>query len=164
MWSKSNADKLKMELSGKREKQQQAVKNETVIDNKVYVKMDSGFLSDANLSYDTLSKENIEYEDIKHDTSPKDIAKTTLDSGLDIDESSLSELDVDQIEIYKQCSKNDQDWNLYFQQDEDGDTYVFLNYFAKHNVVTINQSSLIYYPIIQFLIISILLRFFYKNI
>lgn len=123
MWSKINADKLKMELSGKREKQQQFVKNEKINDSNV--KMDSGFLSDANLSYDTLSKENIEYVDIKHESS-KHTTKVTLDSGLDIGESGcLSELDIDLKEDYKSCSKNDQDWNFYFQQDEDGDTYVF---------------------------------------
>lgn len=125
MWSKSNADKLKMELSGKREKQQQFVKNEKITD--CNVKMDSGFLSDANLSCDILSKENIEYNDIKHDESPKFTTKTALDSGLDIGESGcLSELDIDQEDNYnKSCSKNDLDWNFYFQQDEDGDTYVF---------------------------------------
>lgn len=126
MWSKSNADKLKMELSGKREKQQQSVKNEKIMeDNR---KMDSGFLSDANLSCDMLSKENIEY-DMKNDehfeTNPKVSTQTALDSGLDIGESDyFSELDVDQKEICEPLSKNENFGKFYFQQNEDGDTYV----------------------------------------
>lgn len=129
MWSKSNADKLKMELSGKREKQQQAVKNEKITeDNK---KMDSGFLSDANLSCDMLSKENIEYDmksDEHFENNPKVSRKTALDSGLDIGESDyFSELDVDQKEICEPSSKNEHIGKFYFQQNEDGDTYVSIH-------------------------------------
>lgn len=136
MWSKSNADKLKMELSGKREKQlQQSVKNEKKIeDDCVNVKMDSGFLSDANLSCDTLSKENIEYSDLQCDDNKfkekSTTTKTTLDSGLDIGEPDcLSELDVDQnVDVSsKPSSKVDRDWKFYFQQNDDGDTYVYIN-------------------------------------
>lgn len=122
MWSKSNADKLKMELSGKREKQLQSIKNEKTTEDIVNVKMDSGFLSDANLSCDTISKENIEYGHKSHE-NPKETTKTTLDSGLDIDEPScLSGLNVDQKENH--CSKNEHNYNIYFQQNEDGETYV----------------------------------------
>lgn len=137
MWSKSNADKLKMELSGKREKQlQQSIKNEKKTeDDSVNVKMDSGFLSDANLSCDMLSKENIEYNDINCDDSPKETTKTTLDSGLDIGEPDcLSELDVDQNDICKPLSKIEHDWKFYFQQNDDGDTYVYkyIKLFINH--------------------------------
>lgn len=130
MWSKSNADKLKMELSGKREKQQQSIKSEKVSEDNANVKMDSGFLSGANLSCDNmLSKENIEY-DIKNEESfdfkqQKETTKIALDSGLDICESGcLSELDIDQKETCKPCSKNE--WQFYFQQNEDGDTQLHL--------------------------------------
>lgn len=127
MWSKSNADKLKMELLGKREKLQQAIKNEKITeDNR---KMDSGFLSDANLSCDTLSKEHIEYDikiDDKFENNSKVLTKTALDSGLDVGESDyFSELDVDQKEICEPLSKKEHMGKFYFQQNEDGDTYVY---------------------------------------
>lgn len=133
MWSKSNADKLKMELSGKREKQQQSIKSEKITEDNANIKMDSGFLSGANLSCDNmLSKENIEY-DVKNEVplnykQQKEATEITLDSGLDICESGcLSELDIDQKETCKPCSKNE--WQFYFQQNEDGDTYVNFLYF-----------------------------------
>jgi len=128
MWSKSNADKLKMELSGKREKQQQTIKSEKVTEHNANIKMDSGFLSGANLSCDNiLSKENIEYdtknEELLNFKQQKETTEMTLDSGLDICESGcLSELDIDQKETYKPCFKNV--WQFYFHQNEDGDTYV----------------------------------------
>lgn len=126
MWSKINADKLKMELSGKREKQQQAVKTEKITEDNI--KMDSGFLSDANLSSDMLSKENIEYDGKSDENiieNPKVSTKTALDSGLDIGESDcLSELDVDQKEICEPSSKSEHVGKFYFQQNDDGDTYV----------------------------------------
>lgn len=129
MWSKSNADKLKMELSGKREKQQQSIKSEKVTEDNASMKMDSGFLSGANLSCDMLSKENIEYnirnEELLDSKPRKEITETALDSGLDICESGcLSELDVDQKETRKPCSTNEHNWQFHFQQNEDGDTYV----------------------------------------
>lgn len=125
MWSKSNADKLKMELSGKREKQQQSIKSEKVTEDSGNIKMDSGFLSGANLSCDNmLSKENIEYdiknEELLNDKQQKETTIITLDSGLDICESdNFSELNIDQ---KKPSAKNV--WQFYFQQNEDGDTYV----------------------------------------
>jgi len=124
MWSKSNADKLKMELSGKREKQLQSTKSEKVAEDNCDIKMDSGFLSGANLSCDMSSKENIE-DDIKHeellnDKQQKETTKTTMDSGVDICVTDdLSELNIDQ---KKPCDKNM--WQFYFQQNDDGDTYV----------------------------------------
>lgn len=125
MWSKSNADKLKMELSGKRDKQL-SVKHEKIADDNVNVKMDSGFLSDANLSCDNmLSKENIEFNDTNSDPSSnlKETSKTALDSGLGIDESGcLSELDVDQKDNCKPWSNSEHNWKFYFQQNENGDT------------------------------------------
>lgn len=126
MWSKSNADKLKMELSGQREKQQQSIKNEKIAEDIANAKMDSGFLSDANISCDMISKEIIEY-DTKNNENLKELTKTALDSGLDIDESGcLSELDIDQQDDCKLCLKNDdqRNYNIYFEQNEDGDTYV----------------------------------------
>jgi len=120
MWSKSNADKLKLELSGKREKQQQSIKSEKVTEDNGNIKMDSGFLSGASLSYDNvLSKENIEYEiknkELLNDKQQKETTIMTLDSGLDICESdNFSELNIDQKSV----------WQFYFQQNEDGDTYV----------------------------------------
>lgn len=130
MWSKTNADKLKMELSGKRDKQQQqqSVKSEKMTnDDSINVKMDSGFLSGANLSSDMLSKESFEYEK-PNDVSPKEPAKTVFDSGLDLDGESgcLSELDVDQKEMCKPCTKNEHYWKFYFQQNDDGDTQLHL--------------------------------------
>lgn len=127
MWSKTNADKLKMELSGKREKLQQSIKNEKLTEDNVNVKMDSGFLSGANLSCDSmLSKENIEYEN-KCAEIPKKNSKAIFDSGLDLgcESSCLSELDVNQKEIYKPSNldtKNENYWKFYFLQNEDGDT------------------------------------------
>lgn len=127
MWSKTNADKLKMELSGKREKQQQTVKNEKITKDNVSVKMDSGFLSGTNLSCNSMiSKENIEYEN-KCEEIPKEKSKTIFDSGLDLgcESGCLSELDVDQKDIYKPCNlntKNENYWKFYFLQNEDGDT------------------------------------------
>jgi len=129
MWSKINADKLKMELSGKREKQQQSVTNEKNTEDNMNIKMDSGFLSDANLSCDNvLSNENIEYDQPIDEKSHKNMTiTTTLDSGLDIGESDcLSELDIDQKEIHAPSSKNEHNWKLYFQQNEDGDTQLHL--------------------------------------
>lgn len=127
MWSKTNADKLKMELSGKRDKQQQqSNKSEKMTKDSVNVKMDSGFLSGASLSCDMLSKESIEYEK-PNDASPKETTKTVFDSGLDLGGESgcLSESDVDQKEVCKPCTKNEHYWKFYFQQNDDGDTYVY---------------------------------------
>lgn len=123
MWSKSNADKLKMELSGKRGKQLQSIKSEKVAEDNS--NMDSGFLSGANLSCDImLSKENIE-DDIKHeellnDKQQKETTKITLDSSVDICVTDdLGDLNIDQEKSY---DKNV--WQFYFQQNDDGDTYV----------------------------------------
>lgn len=112
-----------MELLGKRDKQPQSVKNGKIAEENSNVKMDSGFLSDSNLSCDNLlSNENIECDNIvKIDETYKGETKTALDSGLDIGESSdcLSELDVDQKE-----NEHENGWKFYFQQNDDGDTYV----------------------------------------
>lgn len=130
MWSKSNADKLKMELSGKREKQQQSIKSEKVTEDNTNIKMDSGFLSGANLSCDMLSKENIDYDVKNKDLNFKQLKETptiVVDSGLDICESGcLSELDVDQKDTCKSYSNTEHNWQFYFQQNEDGDTYVLI--------------------------------------
>lgn len=138
MWSKSNADKLKMELSGKREKQLQSIKSKKITEDNVNAKMDSGFLSDANLSCETISKDNIEYNIIKsHENLKKTETKTIVDSGLDIDESCLSELDVDQQD---DCLKYECNHNIYFHQNEDGDTYVptFIT-FTYLNILNLNR-------------------------
>uniref|UniRef100_A0A2H8THA5 NF-kappa-B inhibitor cactus n=1 Tax=Melanaphis sacchari TaxID=742174 RepID=A0A2H8THA5_9HEMI len=131
MWSKSNADKLKMELSGKREKQQQSNKSEKITEDNANIKMDSGFLSGANLSCDMFSKENIEYDTKNEELNfkqPKETPKIVVDSGLDICESGcLSELDVDQKDACKPYSKTEHNWQLYFQQNEDGDTQLHLS-------------------------------------
>ncbi|XP_050422863.1 NF-kappa-B inhibitor cactus-like isoform X2 [Adelges cooleyi] len=110
---------------GKREKLQSS-KTDITSKELTNVKMDSGFLSDANLSCDMLSKENIEY-DTKSDHSSKDAAKTTLDSGLDIGESEcLSELDVDSKITNQMQTNSEPNWKLYFQPNEDGETQLHL--------------------------------------
>lgn len=130
MWSKTNADKLKMELSGKREKQQQPTKDEKTTEDSVNTKMDSGFLSGANLSCENiLSKESIAYEE-NNDVPPKETPKSVFDSGLDLGGESgcLSESNIDQKETCKPCAQNKNDWKVYFQQNDDGDTYVPTTY------------------------------------
>lgn len=101
MWSKSNADKLKMELSGKREKQLQSFKCEKVVEDNDNIRMDSGFLSGANLSCDNImiSKDIIE-DDIKHEEDKQQKETTEI----------------------KPYPKNE--WPFYFQHNDDGDTYV----------------------------------------
>ncbi|VVC43832.1 Hypothetical protein CINCED_3A005380 [Cinara cedri] len=116
MYAQINADKLKMELSANREKQLKSVKNDK-ISKESSVKMDSGFC-------DMLSKENIEYDPAVVEKSEKETISIGIDSGLCIDESSIELVD-DQNESNKQ-TKNDQQWKLYFKQNENGDTQLHL--------------------------------------
>lgn len=121
MWSKSNANKLKNEPLGKREKQQQCIKNEKF--NEANAKTDSGIVSDVSQSYESFSKENFD-DNIKPVVdNPKE---TKLDGTVNTDNDSgcVSELDIKTNDT--QTTKNENDWRLHFQQDEYGYTYVFI--------------------------------------
>lgn len=125
MWSKSNATKLKNEPLGKREKQQQHIKNEKF--DEANVKTDSGIVSDVSQSYESFSKENC-VDDIQPVVNnPKE---TKLSSTVNIDDDSgcVSELDINTKDISIQFSKKEYDWRFNFQQDEYGDTYVYYLY------------------------------------
>lgn len=124
MWGKINAEKLKSEMSNNREaQQQQSVDNEKTKILDRHVKLDSGFLSGDHLS---LSCDEIlpvvDDQFIENDVFNE---TTNLDSGCLseklVSDDCLSEPFEFDINPPKQLT-NDRD--LYFQQNEDGDTYV----------------------------------------
>lgn len=125
MWGKINAEKLKSEMSTNREAQQQqsADSEKTKILDR-HVKLDSGFLSGDHLSlscdeilpvFDDQFIEN----DVFNETS-------NLDSGC-LDEKLVSNdcsSDPFEFDITNTSDKPKNDSSFYFQQNEDGDTYV----------------------------------------
>jgi hypothetical protein len=129
MWSKSNATKLKNEPLGKREKQQQHIKNEKF--NEANVKTDSGIVSDVSQSYELFPKENSDDDIQPLVNNPKE---TKLSSTVNIDDDSgcISELDINTKDISKQFPKKEYDWRFNFQQDEYGDTYVYYLYLTDN--------------------------------
>ncbi|XP_050538958.1 NF-kappa-B inhibitor cactus-like isoform X2 [Daktulosphaira vitifoliae] len=129
-------------LKGKREKMQTLKTNVTSKDV-INVKMDSGFLSDANLSCDMISKENIDEYESKNDTSNKYVTNNiTLDSGLDIGESDcLSELDIDK-KINLKSPNNNFNWLSHFEPNDDGETQLhltILNGYVEASIMLIDM-------------------------
>ncbi|XP_016656686.1 cactus isoform X2 [Acyrthosiphon pisum] len=111
-----------------REKQLQSIKSEKVAEDNGNIKMDSGFLSGANLSSEIISsqcyiEDDIKHEELLNEKQQKETSNTTLDSGLVTDDLNevLREMNIDQ---KKPFPKNV--WPFYFQQNDDGDTLLHL--------------------------------------
>lgn len=103
-----------------REKQHQSIKNEKTIEDIETVKLDSGFLSDASLSCGLIPKENIEHGHESHEDL-KEKTNTVIDSGCITEELCHSSiLDDNQKEDFFLPSEPDH--RYYFQQNEDGET------------------------------------------